>query len=58
MDFYFSVVTDESQLAKFVHEKADTRSGRPDHICQRFLIDIRIDRLRATLFAKICQEKK
>ena len=58
MDFDFSVVTDEPQLAKLVHEKAHTRSGRADHICQRFLIDIRIDRLRGTLFSKIRQEKK
>ena len=32
MNFDFSVVFDEAQFAKFVHEKAHARSGRTDHL--------------------------
>jgi hypothetical protein len=37
MDFQFSVVFDKTQFAELVHEKAHSRSGRADHLRQRFL---------------------
>jgi hypothetical protein len=40
MDFQFSVVFDKAQFAEFVHEKADARSCRADHLSQRFLTDL------------------
>src|SRR5436190_14548881 len=39
MDFQFSVVFDEAQFAEFVHEKAHPRSGRADHLRQRFRLN-------------------
>ena len=38
-----TIVGDEPQLAKLVHEMADSGSGGADHLRQRFLTDVRID---------------
>jgi hypothetical protein len=35
------VVLDKAQLAEAIHEEADTRPGGADHVCQRFLGDLR-----------------
>jgi hypothetical protein len=48
MDFYFSVVVDETELPELVHEKAHPRACRADHFGQRLLTDIRLDRGRIT----------
>jgi hypothetical protein len=44
VDFEFSVVFDKTQFAEFVHEKAYARSGRADHLRQRFLTKLSHDR--------------
>jgi hypothetical protein len=36
-----TVVFNKAQSAKFVHKETDTRSGRPDHLRERFLADFR-----------------
>jgi hypothetical protein len=53
MDFQFSVVFDKAQFAEFVHEKAHPRSGRADHLRQRFLTEVSHDRLRPAFFAEV-----
>jgi len=58
MDFNFSVVTDEAELAEFVHEKADPGPCRADHFGQRFLTDMRIDGRRITFLTKVRQQKE
>ena len=58
MDFEFSVIFDEAQFAEFVHEKADARSGRADHLRQRFLTELSHDRLRPAFLAEICKQKE
>src|SRR5437764_8043576 len=58
MDFQFSVVFDETQFAEFVHEKAHARSGRADHLRQRFLTELSHDRLWPAFLAEICQQKE
>jgi hypothetical protein len=58
MDLYFSIVTDEPQFAEFVQEKAHARTGRADHLCQRFLTDIYINRLRASFLSEMREQKK
>jgi hypothetical protein len=58
MDFQLSVVFNKAQFAKFVHEKADARSGRADHLRQRFLAEFSHDRLRPAVLAEIRQEKE
>jgi hypothetical protein len=58
MDFQLSVVFDEPQFAEFVHEKADARSGRADHLRQCFLTVLSQDWLRPAFLAEICQEKE
>src|SRR5882672_4076149 len=58
MDFQFSVVFDKSQFAEFVHEKAHARSGRADHLRQRFLTELSHDRLWPAFLAEICKQKE
>src|SRR5712672_3913793 len=58
MNLDFSVVFDEAQFAEFVHEKAHARSGRADHLRQRFLTELSHDRLRLAFLAEICKEKE
>src|ERR1700730_18496675 len=58
MDFQFSVVFDKTQFAESVHEKAHPRSGRSDHLRQRFLTKLSHDRLRPALLAEICKQKE
>src|ERR1700745_641977 len=58
MNLDLAVVADEAELAKFVHEKADTGAGRPDHLCERLLADLRRDRLRGAILSKMAQKKK
>jgi hypothetical protein len=43
--FQVSVVVDQAQLSKLVHEKARARSPRTDHFRQCLLADLRYDRL-------------
>ncbi len=52
------VVADEAQLAKLVHEMADSGSSGADHLRQRFLTDMRIDRLRAAFLAEIREQQE
>ena len=58
MDFKFTIVFDEAQFAELVHEKADARSGRADHLRQGFLTELSHDRLRLALLAEICKQKE
>src|ERR1700730_7903739 len=58
MDLEFSVVFDKAQFAKFVHEKAHARSGRADHLRQRFLTKLSHDRLRLAFLAEICKQRR
>jgi hypothetical protein len=43
-----SIVADQSELAKLIHEMTDAGSGGADHLRQRFLTNVRTDRLRVT----------
>lgn len=47
------VVADKAQLAKLVHEMTDAGAGGADDLGQRFLTDIRADRLRAAFLPEI-----
>src|SRR5665647_3988518 len=58
IDLDFSVVIDQAQFSKFIHEKADAGSGRADHLRQGALADIRLDRLRTALLAEVRQQKQ
>jgi hypothetical protein len=58
MDLDFSVVFDKTQFAEFVHEKAHARSGRANHLRQRFLTERSHDRLRPAFLAEICKQKE
>jgi hypothetical protein len=53
-----TVVLDEAQLPKFVHELADARSRCADHLGQRLLADFCDDPLRLALLAEIRQQQK
>ena len=58
MDFQLSVVFDKAQFAEFVHEKTHARSGRANHLRQRFLTEFSHDRLWPAFLAEICKEKE
>jgi hypothetical protein len=60
MDFYFSVIADESQFAEFVHEETDAGSGGANHLCQCFLTDIQVDArpVRSGLMSQLGQKAK
>jgi hypothetical protein len=53
MNFDVSVVADEAQLAKLVHEVTDAGACGADHLGQRFLTDVRTDQLRAAFLPEI-----
>jgi len=58
VDLDVSIVIDETKLAKLVHEITHTGSGGADHFRQRFLTDIRGDRLRAAFLAEIREQQQ
>jgi hypothetical protein len=58
MHFDLSVVADQSQLTKFVQEKAHPGSGRSDHFRQSCLTDRSIDWRWLSIFSEIGQQKK
>src|ERR1700730_6333410 len=58
MDLDFSVVFDETQFAESVHEKAHARSGRANHLRQRFLTKRSHDRLWPAFLPEICKKKE
>ena len=58
MDFYFSVIADESQFAEFVHEETDAGSGGANHLCQCFLTDTHQNRLRAAFLSEMRKQKE
>src|ERR1700738_2381857 len=58
MDLDFSVVFDETQFAEFVHKKAHARSGRANHLRQRFLTKRSHDRLWPAFLPEICKKKE
>ncbi len=37
----FVLVKDEAGFLKPVHEKANARTGRPNHLCQRLMLHLR-----------------
>jgi hypothetical protein len=58
VNFYLSIVANESQLAEFVHEEAHPGSGRSNHLCQCFLTDIQQNGLRCAFFSEMREQKK
>jgi hypothetical protein len=58
MNFDLPVIGYEAELAKLIHEKADTGTCCADHFRQRFLADVRRDGLWGTFLSEICQEKE
>ena len=52
VNFYPSIVADETLFTELVHEEADARSGGPDHFRQGFLRELRNYRIRLTRLAK------
>src|SRR3984957_1734676 len=57
-DFYFSIVFNIAQFAKFIHEKAHARSGRTNHLRERFLTELPDDWLNRGFLAEIRQKQK
>jgi hypothetical protein len=53
-----AVVVDETQLAEFVDEEAHARPRGPDHLGERFLADLRDDRLGFAFLAEIRQQQE
>ena len=53
-----TVVIDQAHFSEFVHEITHARSRRTDHLRERFLADLRKDRLGLTFLAKIREEEE
>ena len=51
-------VINEPQLAELIHKETDARAGGADHLGQRFLTDLRNDRLRLTFLPKVGQQQQ
>src|ERR1700722_14406840 len=58
VNFYLSVVADETIFTKLVHEEADARPGPADHLRQGFLTEADGDRLRDSLLSEIRQKQE
>ena len=53
-----AVVTDEAEVTKLVHEKANPRSGRANHFSEQLLAYLRYDWLWLSLFAKVGHQEQ
>jgi hypothetical protein len=53
-----AIVVDESQTPKFVHEEADARPCRADHLRKRLLTDFRDHRFGCPFLAEVRQQQK
>ena len=49
-------VVNEAQLPESVHEEADSRTSRPDHLGQRFLADLGNDGFGNAFLAKMSEQ--
>jgi len=58
VNFQVAVVADESQLAKLVHEKADSGASDADQLRQRLLTHHRNYCLGHAFLAEICKQEK
>src|SRR6266852_4803382 len=58
MNLDFSVIGNEAELSKLVHEKADTGAGCPDHLCQGLLAHLCRDGLWGAILSEICQQQE
>lgn len=50
-----AVIIDESKLPEFIHEMADARTRRANHLRQSFLTDLGNDRLGSPFLTEVCQ---
>src|SRR5437879_11202254 len=57
-DLQVAIVVDEAELPELVHEDVHTRAGRTDDLRQRFLTDLRRDRLWPARLAEIGQNEE
>ncbi len=58
MHVQLTVIVDETQFAEFIHEETDTGARGADHLGERFLTDLRNDRLRFTFLPKVGQQQE
>ena len=53
-----AIIVDQAHLAELVHEETDARTRGADHFGQCLLADLREDRFRLCLFAKVREQEK
>jgi hypothetical protein len=58
VDSQVAVVVNQAQVSELIHETAHARSRFADHLRERFLADLRDDRLGSTFLAEIRQLQK
>jgi hypothetical protein len=51
-------IINDPQLAERIYKETDARAGGADHFGQRFLTDLRNDRLRLALLPKVGQQQQ
>ena len=52
------VVMNEAELPEFIHKETDSRPRCADHFGERFLADLRHDRLGLGVFPKVGQQQQ
>ena len=58
MDMDATVVLNKAHLPEAIHEEANPRAGRADHVGQRFLRDRRDQRLLLSGLAELCHQEQ
>src|SRR5690606_2940236 len=58
VNFKMTIVINEAHVPELVHEMADARSRRADHLGKCLLTDLGDDRFRFALFAEIRQQQQ
>src|SRR6201986_2133966 len=58
MNLDLTVIGNEAELAKLVHEKADSGACGADHFRQGLLADMGRDRLWGTFLSEICKKQE
>ena len=53
-----TVVIQKAKFAELIHEETDAGACGPDHLGERFLTDLRNDRLRLAFFPEVRQQQE
>jgi len=58
VDLQTAVIVNKTQFPEAVHEEADSRTGRADHLGQSFLTDLRNNGFGNAFFAEMSKQQQ